>query len=58
MFLGQASQEAERLEALIQDLLSLARIESGEDPDKVMEDVDLDALEGGGGGVASLDEDL
>jgi two-component system, OmpR family, phosphate regulon sensor histidine kinase PhoR len=30
MFLGQAAQEADRLEALIQDLLSLARIESGE----------------------------
>ena len=30
MFLAQASQEADRLEALIQDLLSLARIESGE----------------------------
>lgn len=30
LFLGQASQEADRLEALIQDLLSLARIESGE----------------------------
>ncbi len=30
MFLGQTSQEADRLEALIQDLLSLARIESGE----------------------------
>lgn len=30
MFLGQASQEADRLAALIQDLLSLARIESGQ----------------------------
>ena len=30
MFLGQTSKEADRLEALIQDLLSLARIESGE----------------------------
>jgi two-component system phosphate regulon sensor histidine kinase PhoR len=29
-FLGQAAQEADRLEALVQDLLSLARIESGE----------------------------
>jgi len=29
MFLSQASREAERLEELIQDLLSLARIESG-----------------------------
>lgn len=29
-FLGQVSQEADRLEALIQDLLSLARVESGE----------------------------
>jgi putative FmdB family regulatory protein len=28
---------------------ALARIESGEDPDKVMQDVDLDALDGGGG---------
>ncbi len=30
LFLGQASQEADRLGALIQDLLSLARIESGQ----------------------------
>jgi two-component system phosphate regulon sensor histidine kinase PhoR len=29
-FLGQVSQEADRLDALIQDLLSLARVESGE----------------------------
>jgi putative FmdB family regulatory protein len=28
---------------------ALARIEAGEDPDKVMQDVDLDALDGGAG---------
>ena len=34
---------------------ALARIEAGEDPDKVMEDIDPDALDGGDAG---LDEDI
>jgi len=40
-FLAQVSQEADRLEALIQDLLSLARIESGE-PGLELQPVALD----------------
>lgn len=35
---------------------ALARIESGEDPDKVMEDIDLDAM--GGPGADNADDDL
>jgi putative FmdB family regulatory protein len=34
---------------------ALARIEAGEDPDKVMEDIDVDAL-GGGGGMDDADD--
>ncbi len=34
---------------------ALARIEAGEDPDKVMEDIDVDALEGGGPGDEAPD---
>lgn len=36
---------------------ALARIESGEDPDKVMEDMDPEALGGGGMGDAAMDDD-
>ena len=34
---------------------ALARIEAGEDPDKVMGDIDVDALEGGGMSDEALD---
>jgi putative FmdB family regulatory protein len=37
---------------------ALARIEAGEDPDKVMEDIDVDALGGPGMDDAALDDDL